>query len=619
MNNKHNPTSFSISCRLASAAEFSAAVPRTFALRPLAVALRRVLGGGLLAAGLMGPALGQSPGTVLSPAPVTNQSKSLDLSTLNGANGFTFDGWGGSVNRAGDVNGDGFDDLVISGCCVVFGTSGGFPAALDPSTLDGSNGFVFNSRTISVSGAGDVNGDGFNDLVIGASRASPNGLYSGQSYVVFGTNTGFPAALELSTLDGSNGFALNGIAAFDDSGRSVSGAGDVNGDGFDDLVIGAPGIGINALSRAGQSYVVFGAGGGFPAVLELSTLDGSNGFALNGIAASNGTGRSVSGAGDVNGDGFDDLVIGAPGVSLNDVSGVGQSYVVFGTGGGFPAVLELSTLDGSNGFTLNGIVFTLNGLGLYSSEVGGRSGFSVSGAGDVNGDGFDDLVIGAPDAGPNGVSGAGQSYVVFGRSGGFPPVLDLSALDGSNGFVLNNAVLAFSLYSFEVGGHSGYSVSGAGDVNRDGFDDLVIGAPFTGFGGNYSGRSYVVFGTNTGFPAALELSALDGSKGFALNGSAADDSSGRSVSGAGDVNGDGFDDIVVGGEHQSYVVFGRSSASGPATLFNGLLTDVGTLSLPAGLERWLARRCGDVFNRSGLCSGSRSFQRSKPPPPPGGF
>ncbi|GEM19671.1 integrin alpha [Nitrosococcus oceani] len=534
------------------AVELAADVPRTFALRPLAVALRRVLGGGLLAAGLMGPALGQSPGTVLSPAPVTNQSKSLDLSTLNGANGFTFDGWGGSVSRAGDVNGDGFDDLVISGCCVVFGTSGGFPAALDPSTLDGSNGFVFNSRTISVSGAGDVNGDGFNDLVIGA-----------------------------------------------------------------------PGIGINALSRAGQSYVVFGAGGGFPAVLELSTLDGSNGFALNGIAASNGTGRSVSGAGDVNGDGFDDLVIGAPGVSLNDVSGVGQSYVVFGTGGGFPAVLELSTLDGSNGFTLNGIVFTLNGLGLYSSEVGGRSGFSVSGAGDVNGDGFDDLVIGAPDAGPNGVSGAGQSYVVFGRSGGFPPVLDLSALDGSNGFVLNGIVFTLNnglgLYSFEVGGHSGYSVSGAGDVNRDGFDDLVIGAPFTGFGGNYSGRSYVVFGTNTGFPAALELSALDGSKGFALNGSAADDSSGRSVSGAGDVNGDGFDDIVVGGEHQSYVVFGRSSASGPATLFNGLLTDVGTLSLPAGLERWLARRCGDVFNRSGLCSGSRSFQRSKPPPPPGGF
>ncbi|KFI19035.1 integrin, partial [Nitrosococcus oceani C-27] len=280
-------------------------------------------------------------------------------------------------------------------------------------------------------------------------------------------------------------------------------------------------------------------------------------------------------------------------------------------------------LDGSNGFTLNGIVFTLNGLGLYSSEVGGRSGFSVSGAGDVNGDGFDDLVIGAPDAGPNGVSGAGQSYVVFGRSGGFPPVLDLSALDGSNGFVLNGIVFTLNnglgLYSFEVGGHSGYSVSGAGDVNRDGFDDLVIGAPFTGFGGNYSGRSYVVFGTNTGFPAALELSALDGSKGFALNGSAADDSSGRSVSGAGDVNGDGFDDIVVGGEHQSYVVFGRSSASGPATLFNGLLTDVGTLSLPAGLERWLARRCGDVFNRSGLCSGSRSFQRSKPPPPPGGF
>ena len=208
----------------------------------------------------------------------------------------------------------------------------------------------------SVSSAGDVNGDGFDDLIIGASIADPNGMsYAGQSYVVFGSNSGFGASFNLSALNGSNGFAINGIAAYDNSGSSVSSAGDVNGDGFDDLIIGASGADPNGIYNAGQSYVVFGSNSGFGASFNLSALNGSNGFAINGIASSDHSGSSVSSAGDVNGDGFDDLIIGARTADPNGMNYAGQSYVVFGSNSGFGASFNLSALNGSNGFAINGI------------------------------------------------------------------------------------------------------------------------------------------------------------------------------------------------------------------------------------------------------------------------
>jgi hypothetical protein len=153
---------------------------------------------------------------------------------------------------------------------------------------------------------------------------------AGSSYVVFGRTGGFDAAINLSALDGSNGFRLDGATERDESGSAVAAAGDINGDGIDDLIVGAYRADPNGLTYAGSSYVVFGRTGGFDAAVNLSTLDGSNGFRLDGVAAYDYSGLAVSAAGDINGDGIDDLIIGAYGADPNGVSNAGSSYVVFG-------------------------------------------------------------------------------------------------------------------------------------------------------------------------------------------------------------------------------------------------------------------------------------------------
>jgi len=165
----------------------------------------------------------------------------------------------------------------------------------------------------------------------------------------------YTSAINLSSLDGSTGFKLDGVSEDDRSGISVSSAGDVNGDGYSDFIIGANLSNSNG-SNAGSSYVVFGKSGGFDASVNLSTLNGSTGFRLAGGTADDNSGYSVAAAGDVNGDGLDDMIIGARYADPNSQSLAGSAYVVFGKTSGFASSINLSTLNGTTGFRLDVLV-----------------------------------------------------------------------------------------------------------------------------------------------------------------------------------------------------------------------------------------------------------------------
>lgn len=394
-------------------------------------------------------------------------------------------------------------------------------------------GFVINGAAFadyagrSLSTVGDMNGDGLADVVVGAFGADGGGPGSGEAYVVFG-RTG-SAQVELSSL-GVGGFRIIGAASAEFAGAFVSGAGDVNGDGLADVVIGAPFADPGGRNDAGVAYVVFGKT--TTSTVQLTAL-GTGGFVIEGAGVSDNLGYSVSGAGDVNGDGLADVIVGAQQVSFPN----GAAYVVFGkTSTGTVAADSL----GAGGFVMRGP------LGAST-----RVGHSVSGAGDVNGDGLADVVVGAH------TGDSGAAAVVFGRT--ITSLVELSAL-GANGF---------RIAGIATGDRAGFSVAGLGDVNGDNLGDVVVGANDADALGRYTaGQAYVVFGRTA--TSQIQLSAL-GTGGFVIHGAAAADNCGYSVAGAGDVNGDGLADIMVGSDHadpagssgagQSHLVFGKSTST----------------------------------------------------------
>ncbi|MFW9995952.1 MAG: integrin alpha, partial [Candidatus Odinarchaeota archaeon] len=295
----------------------------------------------------------------------------------------------------------------------------------------------------SVAGAGDVNNDGYDDILIGA-PASCNGEIdlqgAGQTFLILGRpTTDWQMDLDLSAANAS----FIGEDRSDNSGHSVAGAGDVNNDGFDDILIGAPGDD-DGGNNAGQTYLILGRPtANWQMDLDLSAASASFiGEGSDPILGDH-SGSSVAGAGDVNNDGYDDILIGA---SYNNESGTlaGQTYLILGRPtANWQMDLDLSAADAS-----------------FIGELGGdHSGGSVAGAGDVNNDGYDDILIAAPGSGA-----VGQTYLILGRpTANWQMDLDLSAASAS-------------FIGEYLGDCSGYSVAGAGDVNKDGYDDILIGA-----------------------------------------------------------------------------------------------------------------------------------------------
>ena len=540
-----------------------------------------------------------------------------DLHNTNGNKGFIIPGkaagdrLGSEVYSAGDFNGDGIDDLVVTAtdagipltdaysyydsdrrgkAYIVFGQKNSKQTTFDLDNLNGNNGFSVSGLDAehnlgNAVSAGDLNGDGIDDLVLGAANAGLNVTsygysYSennGEAYVIFGQRNGFDSDFDLNSLNGNNGFILKGIDPSDLLGTAVASAGDLNGDGIDDLAVSAIGAGQAVTNDSGftysdsrgEVYVVFGKNNGFVSRLNLFNLNGSDGFVLKGKDANDSLGGSLSNGGDINGDGIDDLIIGASnaGNVLNSPFANGHSdkrgevYVLFGSRNGFQSNFNVADrLNGNQGFMLSGIG-TEDNLGSDVSNIG-----------DLNGDGIDELIVSAAKASVAGeYSQEGQAYVVFGRQGGFNAQFDLNSLDGNNGF---------SLAGIDPADGFGNAVS-AGDFNGDGIDDLLVGASNGGenlsaYGYDYSdrrGEAYVIFGRQNGFTSQVNLANLNSNLGAKIAGIRPEDMLGNAVSSGGDINGDGADDLVVSAvgvdrgqytrEGSTYVIFGTPANPNP--------------------------------------------------------